>query len=944
MTTIYTLFQFSLCLLTIFLCGFGINYFLLPKKYEEYRSILAFPIGYCILVWLGFNISGILNVAVTTSIMVSFLILSGLSLYALVKSYLNNNLKIVLSGIGKALLLSLPISIFTLFPLFIIGADTYLGSVNPDWFFALRDNYFLVNESENALSTTGETISSYTPFTFNAGNISLSARFIGAFLGILFESLFGFSSVTSLILCVSIFIYCLPLSMFFTIKEAFGQNKVVAYLAAVLIGVSGPISMSYLYFYIGQNSALAITPLLLTLLYLVFTQFSWRLMILTIILISSLFSMYFAMLPYAIAPIGLFAIYLMFSNRNNVWPVLKTGIIFLVTFSIINIPLIAFYGKSLVGWFQLIGQTLQGQYFLTFLTEEFFPIFYGIISYPIYDFLFYQELKEIIRPLSHLLSLFITIWLVFTLIKWYKDTKEKRASFMLYFISLIIYVIVWYRYTILNPYGYAVFKMAAWLQFMLVTLYAIGFYNLWQIIKAKRNFFSKSFYSGLFAVLVFLIIGGNINTAIENGTAGFGQNTHKAKVNLFDFSGNHDHLELPKALKKLVKKDESIGLRFINSIQQQWMTYYLKDFRVSLLGRSQLPGDDENLPDPITHTAIDFYGNIRLDNNGFFHGIDDEYYLTWNEKHLNKDIAEVNFPNPPIWENNSYQLFKDTDVPDFFFCGRGFYRQEYDKNKEKPYWWPERFRWSSEGGQVYLLEASNPMEPYHLSFTALAGIGKRTRTMYLWHNDSIFDTIHVNGAARIISKPFYPTGGVDTLTIAISPKDYIKNISRPYAWYSWNRDIPMDYRIRNSLFGSIKIFSPRNPLNKNSANPSKILSQKTFFDKAITFNGIELDGWLTDSMSMRYYRPKNTTKITFSFFIPGHSSYTLPYSIDINILGKNFTFQAEKYGQFDFTFELPPKQNELLDYIKINPEKSFETPSSESIYKKSVQLLNITYN
>src|SRR5436853_3434185 len=78
----------------------------------------------------------------------------------------------IVRGLGMLALLCLTMVTVVLWPLFYVGADTYLGAVNPDYTASFQDNEFLWTHS--VLDLTSPT-NSYRPF--ESSNISASARF-----------------------------------------------------------------------------------------------------------------------------------------------------------------------------------------------------------------------------------------------------------------------------------------------------------------------------------------------------------------------------------------------------------------------------------------------------------------------------------------------------------------------------------------------------------------------------------------------------------------------------------------------------------------------------------------------------------------------------------------------------------------------------------------------
>ena len=111
-------------------------------------------------------------------------------------------------------------------------------------------------------------------------------------------------------------------------------------------------------------------------------------------------------------------------------------------------------------------------------------------------------------------------------------------------------------------------------------------------------------------------------------------------------------------------------------------------------------------PDVITRMYTDVYGNVQSDQQFFFNGATDQFYLSLNPASLNADIINQKLAEP-AWRNNTFELYRAIDTPDFVVTGRGFYRVE-DQVEPAGYYWPKRFRWMAHGGEFYLFRAATP--------------------------------------------------------------------------------------------------------------------------------------------------------------------------------------------------------------------------------------------
>jgi hypothetical protein len=908
----YTVWQFSCVLAAAILTGYGVVRLLLPDEFRSHRLIAALPVSYSVLSGLAFVISGSFRVAAARATVIAFSIMAAVSVGAWFCARPRDSWSALRGGLWKVLLLSAPMVIVVLWPLFYIGAETYLGAVNPDYFASFRDNYLLRTASVFDFSRPPD--NTYAPFT-SAGSITPSARFGAALYGLLLEQLFGWEPRNALTLAIALFLFCLPLSLYFFVRAALNQEETVARLSAFLIGISGPITMSFIYFYIGQNSGLGITPLILAIYMLLFTRPSWRLLVLSVILTTSFWFMYLGMLPYACAPAGLFAICLLVRRELSLKNFLTIGIGLSLGLVAVNIGQWRSMRAVLQGWQNVIGQTLQGQYFLDFLTEQFFPIFFGITSYPLNASTLTWFFGDTWLYASMICALAIGIAWGLTALDWATRLHDKRPA-VLGACALTVYGVVWFIYTFDRQYGYAVFKMASWLQFLLVTGFAIGLHRLWTAATHTTGRRRRITLRSCAMIAAILVVGGNAATSIEYGIKSLGRRGEGAYiVNNFQMSGNRDYFDL-RNLRRITGSSGSIGLVFGDSIQNFWASYYLDDIPHSIISHTSMPGDDENLPDVVTRRVIDYYGNELHDENPLFHGESDAYLLMANEDHMNYDIIDQELP-APIWRNRTFRLLRATEVRDLLFTGRGYYRLELPEPRDA-FWWPKKSRWVSRGGEIYLMHVSAPGQPYRLSFDVLVGYGvdRADRTLELWNNAQKFDELTVSGNGRVITAPFYPIKGVNR--IVFRAKEIARPVPRKLSL--WNAHIPADYRALNFATAGIRLHRAARP------GPRPALGQEVnardILRQSLAFDGLELNGWVRERGEVSFVRPPGAASVTIQFEVPGVREIRFPTSVTIGTDGASRTIELKQPGLATATLPLAQQLNDVV-IIRIRPAQAF---------------------
>ena len=937
MIALTTAAYFTLSFLVAFVCGYGVVRFLLPMEYQEYRFGISAPIGYCVCSWFMFVISGTFGVTVERMTWIAFVCLSALSLAALFYAPARERWGDVVRGAGSVFLLSATMLVVILWPLFYVGAETYLGAVNPDYFSSLQDNGYLKNHS--TVDRTRE-YDTYVPVSYGAGALLPSARFSSSTFGILLETLLGLPGRTALTLAIAVFLYCLPFSVYFMARVAFCQPKAVARLSAVLMGLSGCIAMSYLYFYVGQNSALGIAPLLLTVLFILVTRPSVRILSLAALLVVSVFLMYGAMLFYVGAPVGALALYLLLRRELSFLHGLGIGAGLLLVLVVVNAGMLSFLSVSFRGWMHLITASLQGQYFLDFLTELFFPMFFGLLTYTVDNAWLSFLLGLAARPVALALSLLIALALLLAVLDWARHAPDRQSK-ALGLASLLIYGVVWLRYTFYLEYGYALFKMAAWLQFLLMPLAAYGLVRLWTLARKSSLGLRRAVARGGFAAAVLIFAGGNLISSIDYGVKGLGGDPDRGViVNNYQMSGNYDYFELEPNIRRLVKRGESIGLACTDSIQNYWISYYLSDFKLSFLAHNLFPGDDENLPDVITRRAVDYYGNVTPDGNPYFHGATDTYYLTVDDSHLNSDILSQQL-SPPVWRNETFLLVRAVDAPGFLVTGRGYYRIE-TRSRPRQYWWPRKMRWVAQGGELYMFRSARPGQAHRLSFAGVVGYGANNgrRTIELWHNERKFDEVVINGNGRVLSAPFYPSGEVDRLVFRI--RESVQQMPRRFRL--WNKTIPAEYRRLNLAVWDIRVYGPQDSPPVTTLDAP--LTGDALFTQNLSFSGLDMNGWVREEMTMSLVRTPGSSSLTVSASIPARQEFRWPYQIALDVNGVTKLFSVDKPGSLAMTVPLPlAVQPETVD-IRLRPAQAVSPGGYMQQFRpqvESVRLEAITF-
>ncbi len=931
MATLITLLQLLVVWLVAYLMGLAVVKALLPEDIERSHGFLVTPtVGYLTFCMLAFTISATFNVNAGTAswAVMAALILAGLATQ--LRPAWRLDMRSVARDARRSVLLVAPMALVTLLPFFFYGADTYLGAVNPDYFAGVVDNYFLMN-GHSVATFSGNRSTSFYPIEYIAGHLSASARFGAEIFGIAAQQLLGTQVRTALSLVIAFFLLSLPLTLYFLCRVVLAFGDRAATWAAWLIGISAPTAMSYLYYYLGQNSGLPALPLLLAACFLMLERPGFRTLLFAALLSNAMFINYFAMLPYALAPTGALGLYLLATRRLSPLRAFAIAGGFVGILAAFKLGDIGNTISSMRAWANIIGQSLQGQFFLDFLTESFFAYFLGLINYPSNPWV-----QRLVGNLASRIAAFTVSLVILGLLGWFivqwVRRCEDRSRKVFVVSALAIYTAVWARYSFAQQYGYAVFKMSSWLQFVVVSFMAYGITALRERLAAGPATGTRR-WPVVAALAVCGIYGGlNLVMSLQYAYDGTGRNTDTGYIiNHFGTAGNRDYFALTENVGRFVKPEQSIGLVFTDSIRNYWTSFYLRDFRQSLLAHESLPGDDENLPDIQTGNVVDYYGNVREARNEYFHdGTSDEFYLTWSPTDLNQDIVKPWPAAKPLWENGSFRLFRAADSHDILFTGRGFYRLEYFKPITQ-FFFPRVIRWSAEGGEFYLLHPKFPGQEYRLAFDAIVGyeLPSDSRTLEIWQDGRKLQELVVTSSARVVSVPFRPSQGVTKLVVTIKER----NRPLPRQFRLWNREIPSDYRRANVAFANAAIVTP-----ETSLAPAPKLGQRVEFlglhPMAEQFNGLQLDGWLGDHAEFTIPMPQGARTLRIEGTAPGNLGFTYPYEVTVAVNGSEVRRTIERAGAF--SLELPAAPRAGRASVVLRMPQSVPLRGEEAIRHKLV--------
>ena len=569
-------------------CGYGLVSFLMPQEYRQYQLMAMPTTGYLAFCLLTVVVSGNFGLSVTIAVWLAFASLSIVTAYALLRENKLRALSAVLKQLPTSVAVLVPTILVILWPLLYQGAELYLGSVNLDFFQSLIFQVILRQHDLSVFSEYALPVgNASTEWAARAWPVTNQARFGGVMFSYLLESLTFMSAKSSLTVAIATFALCVPWSIFFFSRVVFGSTERVAICSGVLAGVSAPVALGFMFTLVGQGSAMPVLPLALAILYACLTAPSIRTSVYSAILIWGLFLLYAAMLPFVFAPMGLLAVYLLARRTLSPLYALRLAAAVIVVGVVVWGGMVADLRGFLSGLSQ-ISTALSGTvFFVDFLTEMFFVYLFGVTSYTSGSSVFYWLVSQHAYGGSGwkyalTVAFMLVVFVAASSTAWWRR-QEVHARRICVASICVVYTVVWAYFTFAHPYGYSVFKMAMWFQFLLLPIIAYGLAWLWSAPTGRYSQLAARSAATLFGTL-FVVT--NLAASVDYGRLSFGDNRQRGFIaNTFGHGGNPDIASLRASIAPLVSPEQTIGLGFTDTLQNHWAAY-------GLLGGGQATCDE----------------------------------------------------------------------------------------------------------------------------------------------------------------------------------------------------------------------------------------------------------------------------------------------------------------------------------------------------------------
>lgn len=868
---------FSLCVAL----GFGVAYWLLPGSLRRHVLLVAPGAGYAVYCLVTIAVSVNFRLPVNVALWIALAILAAASAGASMAASRSGELGAMWAGARPAALATLLMVAVVFWPVLWQGTTLYLGTANIDFYQSLAYQEVLDRYGLAALDPRPAVDYSLDPF-FGTFPDPVPAKFGGVMFALLLQKALFLEPRAALMTAVVVFLLALPAATSLFAKTALDMGERVAGVSAGLIAVSAPVAMSFIHVLVGQNSSLALLPLTLAVCYLAVRARDWRVLVLALLLIDAVLWMYVAMLPYIGAPVGLFALYDLARNRRGAlrWLAIAAGIL-AGGFVVLQLGMARETRQLVDDMLSLLGRANRVVY-VDFLTELSLPHSLGLTSYPVTASVYLANARTsswVALAAGFVAASFVVLAFYFrSFAAWARRVAAEPRAFGI--AALVVYLAVWVHFNFIALYGYAIFKMASWLQFFFVPFVAYGLVHF--VSQRARGGRRARFDAGFAVVVGGLAVAANVVAAIEFGVKGLGDDTRRGSiVNSYGIGGNRDYLQLERDLARVLPPHSVVGIAMPDFIANLWTTYYVRraGMRASLVSHDDFPDEDAALPDVHTRRVVNSAGQ-SLVYKPRYHADRPPYLLLEGPGNLNREITDQKALAPPLWSNQSFVLVDTRQMHDALVTARGFYRLEYFDRDRFAWWWPDRMRWSAQGGEFLLLNASRPAEPHRLSFVAVAGTEREMpRHLEIWLNGKLVDEVAVHGAARVVSKPFHPTGGFDTLVVRAREK--VSPTPRDFGL--WNRHIAIDQRQLNLLFAQARVFREG---EGGEMVGRGTLTAKDIIDRSREFDGVSLDGWAAPRTRILLPLAPGAARARLKVQVPGWAGYKLPLRVAATVNGR----------------------------------------------------------
>lgn len=671
------------------LTALGIPFILLQKQPKDF--VFAPTLGLAALVAIAYIISASIGISGSQAVAISLSILFIFAVIVLIRTrgILWVNIKKELRLGGFCLLLGLLI----LLPAIFTGPDMFFGVVNYDFFYNSQDSNYLCKHS--VLQYASIEADQILPLTWS---VAPQGRFAISLIGAFAEQYLGLDPLhfNAELLATLVLLFSLSAGGF--VKHIFpfsGYRKALAISAIVL---SAGFVLGYVYFLLGQISALPLFIIILT--------FASRLMehdnegiinknnrwylFAIIFLLNSLYFFYAILAFFAIVIISValvFRVYL--DSKAGIKIICRFGCVllgFALLFVLARIFFLESTIDSIMAWAHLSVKTAAPSassstpmVFGEYLIEGFIGLLFGVLNYPIsFSFFHYFPPSSwvIHSYLTLAIGLMVVIAITWAMFGFIKSSKQENTAIILALITIISCCAVVFFIT---KSGYAIFKIGCWFVPLVLPI-CVG-----PISWPKRG--KKFLVNNALSCLCMLIIFMNWVAAASYLVVFVLDNAHNPFDSAKAINGYREFSVL--ALQSASETQKKVILDLSDGIKNAWAANEFRSAEVSALTHNYQPLFDRFPPTvPCQHSPVFTEDAILINERG---------------KQSERDVIHDNDGAKPIMMTDHYSMYRLADIDTYAFLGRGAYQLEHFSDRtSRKYGLPKDVRWVESGVEVFV--------------------------------------------------------------------------------------------------------------------------------------------------------------------------------------------------------------------------------------------------
>jgi len=512
--------------------------------------------------------------------------------------------------------------VLVIWPMLFLSHKDYIGFANPDaWvYFSMAD--YLLDHGFWDFPFTSTDIS-YHPILANVRSLQVSYHRVG--------EAYWVSSLASLLRSDTKEVYQIAhataylltlLSVYAMCRLGFGLDTRQAWLAVTLQGLNAVLGLVYFQQLLPHIMGLAVLPLILGVGARLIRAPQAGLAGLLGLLLAGLFTIYPEIFLFAVVPLGAALISNWYKLDRRL--VIRAGVLAIVVMIGLN-PVYWRYG------FEFFVSRLSARpgaqtYFYAF-RPIMFPIYWGLTSHSL---TMTPHLSPAVKAVQFAMIFPLACALLgVSLFGIARSLRLRERTFVAY---LAAYLLMGLGLLIARGRdSYGLFKLLSYTQFLVLTALAVGLSEMWRVGDTGP---AKPGWRWLAAALGAGYIGLNLGTV-----GGFGLISLHSKVTLrlrdgVPFPDNQAMREL-RGLGAIVSPTGSVMVNVGSSLLQLYLTYYLKDVRISVA-------------QPISYLA-----NIYREPVPLHHSFKDAYLL--EARGASRDVV-LNETSEPIWANRVFTL------------------------------------------------------------------------------------------------------------------------------------------------------------------------------------------------------------------------------------------------------------------------------------------------